>query len=186
MTIHPRNAPTSPTADALAASLRALVPQIETPRLTLRAPVREDFAAWTDIFCTDRAIHMDGPFSEDDAWLEFTLNCANWMLLGHGMWTVTDKTGGVMGFVLIGFEPGDLEPELGYMLLQSAEGQGFATEAATAARDHATTRLHLPTLVSYIAPDNAASRAVAQRLGARPDGMVDGCDVWRHHPKGPQ
>lgn len=184
MTVKPWSAPTSPTADALALSLRALVPQIETQRLTLRAPMRSDFAQWAEIFCSDRAVHLDGPYEEDDAWFDFCQNCANWMLRGHGMWTVTDKAGTVLGFVLIGFEPGDQEPELGYMFVEAAEGRGIATEAARAARDHALTRLHLPSLVSYIAPENAGSRAVAQRLGAVLDGEIDGCEIWRHAPKG--
>lgn len=182
--VHPWTAPTPREAEALAAALRELVPRIETARLTLRAPQRGDFTAWAGIFCSDRALHMDGPFSEADAWLEFCLNCATWLLRGHGMWTVVEKTGAVVGFVLIGFEPGDQEPELGYMFLKTAEGRGLATEAATAARDHALTRLHLPALVSYIAPGNDRSRAVARRLGARPDGEIDGCEIWRHAPKG--
>jgi RimJ/RimL family protein N-acetyltransferase len=182
--IRPWSAPTSPAAEALAASLRGLVPRIDTVSLTLRAPQRKDFAAWAAIFCSDRAVHMDGPCSEDEAWFDFSLNCASWMLRGHGMWTVTGKAGEVLGFVLIGMEPGDQEPELGYMFVESAEGQGHATEAAAAARDFALTRLQLPSLVSYIAPDNARSRAVARRLGAFPDGEIDGCEIWRHAPKG--
>jgi len=43
------------------------------------------------------------------------------------------------------------------------EGRGYATEAALALRDWAFS------LVSYIAPGNAASVAVAERLGARLD-----------------
>lgn len=182
--IDPWTAPTSPGAAALAASLGALIPQIETERLTLRAPQRGDFSVWCEIFCTDRAAHMDGPSSAEDAWFDFCLNTANWLLRGHGMWTVEDRGQRVLGFVMIGFEPGDHEPELGYMFLEPAEGQGYATEAATAARDHALTRLRLPSLVSYIAPANARSRAVARRLGATPDGHIDGCEIWRHAPKG--
>jgi RimJ/RimL family protein N-acetyltransferase len=129
---------------------------------------------------------MDGPYSDDDAWLDFCMNCANRMLRGHGMWTVTEKTGAVLGFVLIGFEPGDQEPELGYMFVDAAEGRGYATEAVTAARDLGLTRLQLSSLVSYIAPENTRSRAVARRLGAFPDGCIDGCEIWRHAPKGPR
>jgi len=45
-------------------------------------------------------------------------------------------------------------------------------------------RLRWPALVSYVLPENAPSRAVAQRLGARFDGQVrirqTPVDVWRH------
>ena len=182
--IHPWTAPTSPEAEALAASIRALIPRIDTTRLTLRAPQKSDFTVWAEIFCTDRAEHIGGPVSQDAAWFDFCLNRANWLLRGHGMWTVEDRHHQVLGFVLIGLEPGDQEPELGYLFAAAGEGQGYATEAATAARDHALTRLRLPALVSYIAPANARSRAVARRLGATPDGDIDGCEIWRHAPKG--
>ena len=187
--IRPWSAPTSPEAEALAETLRALIPRLDTPRLTLRAPQKFDFAAWAEVLCTARAEHIGGPVSEDQAWFDFCLNTANWFLRGHGMWTVeatksADRAGEVLGFILIGFEPGDREPELGYLFRQNAGGQGFATEAALAARDFALNRLRLPTLVSYIAPENARSLALARRLGATPEGSIDGCEIWRQHPKG--
>ena len=49
------------------------------------------------------------------------------------------------------------------------EGQGFATEAATALRDWAFATAKLETLVSYTHPDNAKSQAVARRLGGVED-----------------
>jgi RimJ/RimL family protein N-acetyltransferase len=57
------------------------------------------------------------------------------------------------------------------------------TEAAAAARDHAIHVLNLPSLVSYIAPANQRSAALAARIGAVKDSVLDGWDVWRHHPK---
>ena len=55
------------------------------------------------------------------------------------------------------------------MLYDGHEGQGFATEAAGALRDWAVVVARLPTLVSYMAPDNLASQAVARRLGGALD-----------------
>ena len=97
-------------------------------------------------------------------------------LRGHGLWTVESKAGGeVLGFVLIGFEPGDQEPELGYLFRPAAEGHGYATEAATALRDHAFSTLRMDRLVSYIDPANRRSQRVAERLRAarrRSDGVA--------------
>ena len=67
-------------------------------------------------------------------------------------------------------------------------GRGYATEAAAALRDWAWSHTRIPTLVSYISPENAASRALAEKLGAvvdetaaRPDGEgSDDCVVYRH------
>jgi RimJ/RimL family protein N-acetyltransferase len=182
--VRPWTAPVPPASAALAAAFRDLVPRLTTARSVLRAPVLADFGLWCDILCTDRARHIGGPSTPDAAWFDFCLNVASWALRGHGMWTVTDAADVPLGFVLLGFEPGDREPELGYLFGAAAEGRGLATEAAMAARDHATGVLRLPSLVSYVAPENARSAAVARRLGAWRDGTVEGCDVWRHHPKG--
>lgn len=46
-------------------------------------------------------------------------------------------------------------------------GQGFATEAARAFVDYARDVMGLTTLVAVIDPPNAASKAVAEKLGLR-------------------
>ena len=77
-----------------------------------------------------------------------------------------------------------LEKELGWFVYEEYEGRGYVTEAAFALRHWAFTTLRLPSLVSYIAPGNAASVAVAERLGARLDPAAPRGDprdfVYRH------
>ncbi len=174
-----------PAAD-FAARLRDALPVLETERCILRAPVLEDAPAWIAIMVPDAEGHLGGPHEPEGAFREFAATVGTWLLRGHGLWTVTDRAGAVLGFVLIGFEPGDRAPELGWLFLPEARGRGYAAEAAEAARVHALGRLGLPELVSYIDPSNAASRRLAERLGARRDGTVadPGSDawaeVWRH------
>ena len=64
------------------------------------------------------------------------------------------------------------------------EGKGYALEAARAMRDWAFAGLKLPTLVSYVDQDNARSRALAEKLGARLDPDAPRQDkedlVYRH------
>ncbi|WP_295071905.1 GNAT family N-acetyltransferase [Tabrizicola sp.] len=170
-------------AASFAATLSGMLPEIETARLRLRAPRLSDFDAWAEILTGPAAPYLGGPFDRDDAFMEFLASCGTWLLRGHGPWTVEPKAGGeVLGFVLLGFEPGDAEPELGYLFRPSAEGRGFATEAVTAARTHAFTALGLDRVVSYIAPENAASTRLARRVGAVQDGTHDGSQVWVHLP----
>lgn len=176
---HERSIP-GPAAD-FAAMLGAQIPMIETARLRLRAPRLTDFDAWAEIFTGPAGRHMGGPFDRDDAFTEFAATCGLWLLRGHGVWTVEPKAGGTaLGFVLVGFEPGDQEPELGYLFRATAEGQGFATEAAAALRDHAFGALGMDRLVSYVDPENARSARVAERLGAVRAGDFDGSQVWVH------
>lgn len=178
----PHLIPTPGPAAAFASSLAARLPRLETPRCRLRAPRLDDAPHWIEILGGDAEGHLGGPFDEDEAFTEFAAIVGLWLLRGHGLWTVTDRQDAVLGFVLLGFEPGDREPELGFLFTRAARGRGLAQEAARAARAHGLGALGLPGLVSYIAPGNAASRRLAERLGARFDGMVDGAEIWRYAP----
>lgn len=179
----PHLTPIPGPAAAFAAALAARLPVLDTPRCRLRAPRLDDAPHWIAILAADAEGHMGGPFGEDEAFTEFAAAAGLWLLRGHGLWTVTGRDGAVLGFVLLGFEPGDREPELGFLFTPAARGQGLAQEAAAAARAHALEALNLPGLVSYIAPGNAASRRLAARLGARFDGSLDGAEIWRHAPQ---
>jgi len=174
---------TGPTAD-FAATLAAALPVIETERLSLRAPTLADFPLWADIFTGPAGPHLGGPVSREDAFTEFAASLGTWLLRGHGPWAVDSREGVTLGFVLIGFEPGDQEPELGFLFAPHGEGRGYASEAARAVLDHAAA-LGWHRLVSYIDPDNTRSMRLAARLGATADAAaVDGCTVWVHNLQG--
>ncbi|KNG94494.1 GNAT family N-acetyltransferase [Pseudaestuariivita atlantica] len=179
--------PTGGKAPAMAATVRATIPALDTTRLHLRAPRVEDFACYAKIVCGERGQYVGGPMSREDAWFDFLSLASGWMLHGHGGWTVTSRdTGAPLGFVVLGMEPGDLEPELGFLFLPEGEGQGFAHEAAAAARDFARATLELPALVSYIDTGNTRSVALANRLGATDEGPFDGQpDFHTHRHWGP-
>ncbi len=163
-----------------AARSRETLPTLETERLSLRASSMEDFEAW--------AKTMKAGFGENrqQAWEEFANYSAGWLLHGHGLLTVMRRQDNqIVGFVILGLEWGDYEPELGYMFDPDFHGQGYATEAAQAVRDYGFDLLGEGMFVSYISKKNAASNAVAQRLGAHRDrakedklGFEDNC--WRH------
>jgi RimJ/RimL family protein N-acetyltransferase len=89
-----------------------------------------------------------------------------------------------MGQVGINHGPLFPEKELGWLLYEGFEGQGYAAEAAIAMRDWAWCSLDVPSLVSYCDPGNARSIALAQKLGAVPDPDAVGQDpedlVFRH------
>jgi len=176
----PWSVPLTPPMRAAAARHGAALPVVRTARLTLRAPRLADFGVYRAIACTDRGQYFGGPMTEAEAWDDFSRLTATWLLRGHGVWTAEADEAEVAGFVLIGCEPGDLEPELGFLFLQAFEGKGLAHEAATAVRDYAFVTLGLATLVSYIDPANPRAQALALRLGAVLDGRVGESNVWRY------
>lgn len=171
---------------AVAARFQALVPVLETERVTLRAPRLSDFTDYAEIVCTERGRHIGGPFSREEAWFAFSGAASGWMFHGHGAWTVEETaTGAVLGFVALGLEPGDREVELGYLMTEAGEGRGLAAEAARAVRDWAARELHLTGLVSYVDPGNARSARLAERLGAARDATAEAAfgepiHVYRH------
>lgn len=175
--------PPSGLAARQAAAVAATIPVIETERLRLRAPSLDDLPAWTAILAADDKGHLGGPFEPEPAWESFCVYVAGWVLHGHGLWSVENRDGTLLGFVHLGLEWGDEAPEIGWMLLPDHRGQGFATEAAAAVRDHAAKLLGPGGAVSYVAADNAPSNRLARRLGARLEtGAPYGPDVnlWRH------
>lgn len=172
--------PTPGPASETVAALTACIPVLRGHRVRLRATAVSDFDAYCDIICTDQGRHLGPLIGPEDAWYDFISLSANWALHGHGGWAVETGTGDVAGFVMIGLEPGDLEPELGYLFRKTFEGKNFAFEAASLALAYAQSELSLPSLVSYIAPENTRSIALAKRLGAIKDGALDACDIYRH------
>lgn len=168
---------------ALAAQAYSMaLPRLETDRLILRAPTLQDLPHWTEIY----TVHFGKPDDAEAAWTEFNYYTAGWLLHGHGMFAIDRKDdGSTIGFVMLGLEWGDIEPELGWMLIKEARGFGYATEAATAVRDFSGELLGPDGFVSYIDHDNAASAKVARRLGGTRDAgaehVVDqACMVFRY------
>ncbi|EBA05867.1 GNAT family N-acetyltransferase [Sagittula stellata] len=169
-----------------AARMGGRVPVIDTRRLQLRGPRIYDFETYAEILTSDRAIFMDGPYSREEAWSDFTNYIACWMLHGHGLWTIDAATQPTAGFVLLGYEWEDPEPELGIFLSAAAEGQGIALEALEAARDHAFNDLNWDSVASFVASDNDRANRLMKRSGARRDAEVEAriretdLHVWRH------
>jgi len=180
----PHECPPVGPAEALAQRIIARIPVLETARLRLRAPRITDFQIYARIACSPRARFLGGPMTREEAWDDFARTCSTWLWRGHGAWIMAGKADGApLGVVVLGFEPGDQDPELGIALIQAAEGRGLALEAAQAARDYAFGSLELPRLVSYVSPDNTRSIALMERLGAqREPALLKGDLVYRHMP----
>lgn len=163
-----------------------------TERLTLRRPVPADWDAFEAFMTSDRAKGVGGARHIGEAWRQFAAELGHWDIKGFGMWSVT-RAGDDTNIGMIGpWCPVDWpENEIGWMIFDPAvEGTGIATEAARAAVDHAYLTLKWDTAVSYIAPDNVRSIALAEKLGAMRDDAATKPDrypgtlVYRH-PKVP-
>jgi len=143
-------------------------PVLETERLTLRVPCRDDFEAWAALGTDEIATrYIGGLQSRFASWNRLLSAIGSWYVLGFGVFSVIRKTDGHwLGRV------GPLHPEgwpgdeIGWTLAREAWGHGYATEAAVAAADWAFDTLGWTNIIHCIAPDNHASQAVAKRLGS--------------------
>jgi RimJ/RimL family protein N-acetyltransferase len=156
-------------------------PALETSRLVLSAHVAGDLPAlhamWSDPAVTG-PIGLP-PANRQDAWFRLLRYGGLWPMLGYGYWAVREKhTGRFAGD--IGFAdfkrptdpPIEGLPEAGWALCPWAHGQGFASEALSAALHWLDTATDHRRAVCIISAANAPSHRVAAKAGFLPAGSV--------------
>lgn len=101
------------------------------------------------------------------AWIAW--NEDNYARHGYGLWIIETHDGAFIGDCGLTWQEVNAVPrlEVGYHVVTPAQGRGYATEAATACRDHARDVLASPELVAIIHPENVASERVARKIGMR-------------------
>ncbi len=160
---------------------------IETSRLMLRPMVSDDVDPLLSVFgdpIVMRAFDTE-PFDrlQMEQWVRRNLD--HQQQHGYGLFTVILKDSNVVigdcGLELMDVN-GNHEAELGYDLRSDQWGQGFATEAASAVRDHAFADLDIPRLISLIRSGNHASRRVAEKIGMELEAELEryGTKYWRY------
>jgi RimJ/RimL family protein N-acetyltransferase len=168
------------------------IPTVVTARLRLRAFRAGDLEAYATMQANPevmRYLITGRTATRAEVWRTTATFLGAWPLRGYGMWAVEKIDGGAFVGSVGVFEPLDWpEPEIAYSLDQPFWQQGFATEAAAAARDWLFGHFPLARAASFIRPENRASIRVAQRLGAVCDGTVElrGATFqhWVHHRPG--
>jgi RimJ/RimL family protein N-acetyltransferase len=144
---------------------------LETPRLRLRtwrAGDKPFFAA----MCADPEVMRDlgGPITRDASEAKLERYAKAYAQRGLSRWVVETHDGVFLGYTGVLHRPEHPLGEhydLGWRLVRSAWGLGYATEAARAALDDAFTRANLTEILAYTSPDNPRSHAVMARLNLR-------------------
>jgi RimJ/RimL family protein N-acetyltransferase len=144
-----------------------------TPRLRLE-PLRPDHASELAPALDDPALHAftgGAPSTEDELRERYERQAAGRSLDGtQGWlnWVLRDRaTDAPVGTLQATVDEHGRTAELAWVVATSRQGEGLATEAATAVRD-ALRADGVATFVAHIHPDHAASAAVARRLGMQP------------------
>lgn len=147
------------------------IPNLTTPRLTLRGPILADFPVIADFFQTDRSQWIGGPLDRAAVWGGFCASAGQWLLRGYGFWqAVLTDTGTLIGRAGIYHPENWPEPELSWSIYSpEAEGKGLAFEMAQAALQGAAD-LGLRNPISSIDAGNMRSIRLAERMGAHHEG----------------
>jgi RimJ/RimL family protein N-acetyltransferase len=142
---------------------------IETERLRLRAVTWDDLEQLVRLHDDPLVARYMG--ARDREWYEWRVGASleEWVERGHGFVSIFDSSGErFLGRTGLKYWPGFDETELGWVLRPEARGQGLATEAAGAVLRWGFEQFDPPYITAMIRPDNAASIAVAGRLGMKP------------------
>lgn len=156
--------------------------RLQTARLVLRPLRDDDLEPMARLLGDRQALALWGePLDREAAcrWIE--RNQARYATHGFGRCAVLLRaTGELVGDcglhrTLVEDVP---EVELGWIVARSHWGEGIATEAGQAWRDHAFTQLGLDRIVSMISEENVASRRVAEKLGM----AIERTAIWDGAP----
>ena len=149
-------------------------PTLETERLTLRHYRKQDFRPNHAIVGDDEVMRFVGGkgISEEDCWRRLAASVGMWDLLGFGGWAVVRRSDDkLVGMVSLfnawrALEPefGE-EPEMGWIFAKEVHGQGIAGEACRAVLAWADAHLQPTPIWAIIAPNNASSFGLAEKLG---------------------
>jgi RimJ/RimL family protein N-acetyltransferase len=146
----------------------AIAPTLETTRLILRAPRREDFEPFA-AFMSDpeTARYLGGALVRPMAWRSWAAVAGAWILNGFSMFSIIEKASGRwIGRAGPWMPDGWPGTEIGWGIVSEAQRKGYATEAATAAMDWAFETLGWAEVIHCIEPANAPSIGVARALGS--------------------
>ena len=149
-------------------------PSLETERLLLREWRKSDFRPFLVIWSEPAVTrHFGGtPLSAEEVFRRLTAAVGGWVWNGFGTWAVERKSDGkLIGNAGIFTAWRDMEPEfgeepeMGWIFATEAHGHGFASEACRAVLQWTEANLAPTPLWAIIAPENAPSVRLAEKLG---------------------
>ncbi len=148
--------------------------KIETARLILRPPLREDFDAWA-LMEADESVKANTGSVQDrrESWTQLLAIAGHWTIVGWGALCAIEKSSGRFIGRFGPSRPFDWPAvEVGWMLLPEFQGKGYALEGAVAAMDFALLELSEPRVIHTIRPANHASQKLAAKLGSKNLGPI--------------
>ena len=142
---------------------------LETERLIIREHVLSDAPFFFTLNSNYNVVKYTGDSSfkmieEAEKIVQYVIN--QYKENGYGRWLVTEKeTGNPIGWCGLKFHTDTKETDIGYRLLESAWGKGYATESAKACIDYGFKHFNLNRIIGDAMKENTASINVFKKLG---------------------
>jgi RimJ/RimL family protein N-acetyltransferase len=142
---------------------------LETERLIIREHVLSDAPFFFTLNSNYNVVKYTGDSSfkmiaEAEKIVQYVMN--QYKENGYGRWLVTEKeTGNPIGWCGLKFHTDTKETDIGYRLLESAWGKGYATESAKACIDYGFKHFNLNRIIGDAMKENTASINVFKKLG---------------------
>ena len=161
---------------------------LETERLVLRHLEPGDVDALHLVLGDPETMtYYPSAFSREKTteWIEW--NRSSYERYGFGLWGLVLRESGELigdcGLISQDVDGASLI-EIGWHVRRDLWGQGLATEAAVASRDHGFATLEVPRLISLVRPENVASCRVAEKIGMNVTGHTRRGPDWLHRVYG--
>ena len=142
---------------------------LETERLIIREHVLSDAPFFFTLNSNYNVVKYTGDSSfktieEAEKIVQYVIN--QYKENGYGRWLVAEKeTGNPIGWCGLKFHTDTKETDIGYRLLESAWGKGYATESAKACIDYGFKHFNLNRIIGDAIKENTASINVFKKLG---------------------
>ena len=156
---------------------------IETKRTRLRAWRQSDAPSFAALHADPEVMRdLGGPISRSASDGKLARYMAAFEKCGFCRWAIESREGTFLGYagVMPSPEGHPLGPhfDVGWRLVRSAWGNGFATEAAGAALADVFGRVGLREVFGYTSGDNLRSQAVMNRLSLQRDPARDFAAIY--------
>lgn len=146
----------------------------ETERLIIRKLSRRDIPVWAEFFLDTASFDFIGlednksPCDHSEEWMERQFR--RYRKGEYGLMALVEKESmklvGQCGIILMNVEE-EGELEIGYHIISTFRGKGFATESAAAFRDYIFENKKAESVITVINTANSISMKVTETLGFR-------------------
>lgn len=139
---------------------------LTTPRLLMRRLTSEYLPDLLDLYADPDVVRFLTPLDEAAHLARLREAEEMWRTRGYGRAAIHERHGGrFVGRGGLQYWPHRDEVEVTWALRRDAWGRGYATEAGGAWLRWGLEHLEVPYITALIAPENTASRNVAERIG---------------------